>query len=233
MDFAQNFTYFFLFLFSPVVNLFSPTFFLDYVGTDWLGKKKTIVDTVCVLRADCTLISNAKPLLEQAQLRWQGWVLVSSRNDHYRSDEPKWLPPGPNKTEFCKRAQQVRNGDRFRPNRWPHRTSSNVFTREQVEVRILSESTNELQRRSSNQKGVYKLPHLVSFILRLGDFAGYKILAIDASRARWLPRRANFFFGPTLDLVSGAKCFVPECACANLYVQPHPSTYDSCYATSI
>ena len=45
----------------------------DLTELDVIGKqqdfKKPIGDTVCVLRADCTIISNAKPLLEQAQLR--------------------------------------------------------------------------------------------------------------------------------------------------------------------
>ena len=45
----------------------------DLTELDVIGKttrlKKPIGDTVCVLRADCTIISNAKLLLERAQLR--------------------------------------------------------------------------------------------------------------------------------------------------------------------
>ena len=32
------------------------------------------------------------------------------------------------------------------------------------------------------------------------------------------PVRVNFFFGTTLDLVSATKCFLHECACAELHV---------------
>ena len=41
--------------------------------------------------------------------------------------------------------------------------------------------------------------------------------------------RLRELFGPTFDFISGAKCFMHECACANPQVQPHPSSYRSRY----
>ena len=62
--------------------------------------------------------------------------------------------------------------------------------------------------------GWINLLHLALFILRLGDFAGYKFLAIDALRARWLLRRLwplsshdnVVIYAATTDRTSKFKC---------------------------
>ena len=52
------------------------------------------------------------------------------------------------------------------------------------------------------------------------------VMSVIANNFKTHPVVRGNFLGCTLDLVSGAKCFVHDCACADPYVQPCPLLLD-------